>query len=423
MNNCIPRVFEFQGFQTIDVQEWLSKKLIKIILQPNQEMRCCRCRSKLRNYESSYQLQVRHLDVFEHLVLLIFDRRKGYCPECKKVRSEYIEFISDNSPHVTKAFTWFTSRLCEIASVVNIAKFLRIDKMLAYRIDYHILQRLLMRYKIPKVTRISVDEVYARKKKKEGETRDDLFLTIITDLDRHKVIYVSQSRRKEALDRFFKLLGADACSDIKVVACDQHEGYRSSVLEYCKNATVVWDRFHLVQNFNVALNEARKSLFSKNLPDDIKKNLQGKYRFIFLKRNKTRTAEEADHVKALMEANQEFLLLELIKEKFAAFFDSLCENEAKECWEELGIMIYKLFDHSLLKWYRELDREFKQVLNYFKYRVTSAVSEGINNVIKMLKRRAFGYKNMEYFGLKIMQKCGYLNSNYISNNYDALLQI
>ena len=44
--------------------------------------------------------------------------------------------------------------------------------------------------------------------------------------------------------------------------------------------------------------------------------------------------------------------------------------------------------------------------------MTSALSEGHNNVIKMLKRRAFGYRNMEYFRLKIMQVCGYLNSRY-----------
>jgi transposase len=54
-----------------------------------------------------------------------------------------------------------------------------------------------------------------------------------------------------------------------------------------------------------------------------------------------------------------------------------------------------------------------RLANYFRYRVTSAVSEGINNVIKALKRRAYGYRNMEYFRLKILQQCGYLNSRHI----------
>jgi len=151
---------------------------------------------------------------------------------------------------------------------------------------------------------------------------------------------------------------------------------KNSVEKYCKNATVVWDRFHLVKNFNEAVNEARKTLFNKKLPDDVKRNLHGKYRFIFLKREKRRTDEEQNHVKELMEKNQEFFLLELIKEKFPTFFDALDEKEAKEVWDDLGLLIYKLMDRTLLEWYRKLDANFSQLLKYFKYRVTTAISEG-----------------------------------------------
>jgi transposase len=67
----------------------------------------------------------------------------------------------------------------------------------------------------------------------------------------------------------------------------------------------------------------------------------------------------------------------------------------------------------LKNWYNNLDKDWNTLTNYFAFKVTTSLSEGINNVIKMLKRMAFGYKNMEYFRLKIMQKCGYLNSNFI----------
>lgn len=417
MKKFIPRIFQFQGFKTIDIKEWLSKGIIELCLTPEQDMKCFKCMTWLEGLESRHKMKVRHLDVFGCLSILIFYRRKGFCSKCRKYRSEYIEFLSENSPHVTKEFAWFVSRLCEIASVSNSANITGIDKMLAYRIDHRILIRLLGKFRIPKVTKIAVDEVYARRKKKEAETRDDLFLTIITDLNTHKVIFVSHSRRKEALDRFFILLGKEACSKIKVVACDQHEAYKLSVEQHCKNAVVVWDRFHLMQNFNEAVNEARKTLFSKKFPDEVKRRLHGRYRFIFLKRASHRTKREEEHVKELMELNKEFFLLELIKEKFATFFDVEIKEEAMIIWEDLGLLIFKLYDWSLVKWYKNLEKDLNQVLLYFKYRVTTAVSEGINNVIKMLKRKAFGYKNMEYFALKIMQKCGYLNSQYISNPY------
>gem|GEM_PF-4009986 len=60
---------------------------------------------------------------------------------------------------------------------------------------------------------------------KKGENRDDLFFTVICDLDTRKVIWVSSSRRKEALDEFFLIIGKKACEGIDVVACDQHNDY------------------------------------------------------------------------------------------------------------------------------------------------------------------------------------------------------
>lgn len=73
---------------------------------------------------------------------------------------------------------------------------------------------------------------------------------MVVDINTHKVIWVSGSRRKEALDEFFKIIGPENCKKIEVVATDQHTAYAASVEEYCPQATLVWDRFHLVQKFN-----------------------------------------------------------------------------------------------------------------------------------------------------------------------------
>lgn len=75
-----------------------------------------------------------------------------------------------------------------------------------------------------------------------------------------------------------------------------------------------------------------------------------------------------------------------------------------------------------MKWYKNLEAGWETLKNYFHYRVSSSLSEGQNNVIKMLKRRAFGFRNMEYFKLKIMQLCGYLNSRFIYHSNQYLTQ-
>lgn len=67
--------------------------------------------------------------------------------------------------------------------------------------------------------------------------------------------------------------------------------------------------------------------------------------------------------------------------------------------------------HRVANWlWSVFDRN--ELLNYFVHKLTSGVSEGINRAIKGLKWQAYGYKDMAYFALKIMQKCGDLNSRY-----------
>jgi transposase len=288
--------------------------------------------------------------------------------------------------------------------------------MTCYRVDKYILSRLLQGYQIPKVTHISVDEVYARSsvQQKENETREDLFLTVIVDHRTHKVIWVSPSRRKEALDSFFEMIGTEACSEIKVVTCDQHRGYAESVTEHCPNADLIWDRFHLVQNFNEALNDERKIEFEKHKRNKTLDNsfLTGRNRYLFLQKANNRNDSNREKVQEVFSQNQKLSQLEMIKERFHRIFETCFSyqdamNEISMCYK----WAYQIKANSVMKFFWSLvDR--MEFFNYFKHRLTSGVSEGINRAIKGLKWQAYGYKDMAYFALKIMQKCGYLNSKY-----------
>ena len=361
-----------------------------------------------------YWVRARHLKAFNWNVVVCFYREKRWCESCKKVRSEWIDWLCPTSPHMTLELCWWINRLSEITSVLQVSKLESIDKMATYKVDKHILQRLLQGYKIPNVTHISVDEVYARSpvQQKENETRDDLFLTVIVDHRTHKVIWVSQSRRKEALDTFFEMIGPEGCKQIKVVTCDQHRGYGESVAQYCPGADLVWDRFHLVQNFNEALNEERKKEWDKyGNPADGDDLLAAKYRYIYLTKSKNRSALDKWHIKEVMSKNEKISYMEFIKEHFHKMFDCTSENEAKEMLNECYEWSVQAKASNLVKYFWSL-MERNELWNYFKHKITSGVSEGINRAIKTLKWQAYGYKDMVYFALKIMQKCGYLNSRY-----------
>lgn len=412
----LPRIFQFSKHETIDVKEYLSDRYVELHLRrkPEEEMLCGRCGDGLEPGHGSYLVKIQHMPMFMNHCWLVFRRQKGYCKSCKKIRSEGLDFLSPDTPHKTLEYAWWIGRLCEIAPVHEVAEVMSESSATAWRLDYKRMKRMLGKYNIPRAKRICVDEVYVRKKPKPGETRDDRFFTVVCDLDTRRVIWVSSSRRKEALDEFFLIIGKKACEEIEVVATDLHEGYGASVREHCPQATQVWDRFHIMQIFDEAVNETRKGLHEEASRGSEQKRLsRGKFRFMFLKKASKRTKEESDHFDKIVSENQYFLRLEIIKEAMHEFFNARDLDDAKTVFENIGDWIWQAGFEPLMKWYENLEKHWSTLKNYFKHRVTSALSEGMNNVIKTLKRAGYGYRNMHYFKLKILQRCGYLNSKYM----------
>jgi transposase len=413
----IPYAFRnFQGYSVVDIKESIPAQKMEIILekQPDHVCICNRCGHRLGAMKDRYWVRARHLRVFNWQVTVAFWREKRWCENCQKVRSEMIDFICPTSPHITMELAWWISRLSEITSVLQVSKLESVDKGACYEVDYHILQALFQSYEIPKVTHIGVDEVYARgpKQLEKGETRDDLFFTVIVDLRTHKVIWVSKSRRKGALDEFFKILGPDACKDIKVVATDQHDGYTAAVNEHCPNAVVVLDRFHLVKNFNDALNEDRREELEQIDPEgEMGDLMNGKYRYVFLTKGKNRSTTDQKHIATVTKLNKKMAMLEIIKEHFHRLFDAPTEVDAQVMLAEIYQWSLDAKAHNIFKWVLNILQDTR-FWNYFKQRFNSGVVEGINRAIKGLKWQAYGYKNMAYFALKILQKCGYLNHRY-----------
>lgn len=419
---------DFQGFSLRDIKDRVKDRRIEIYLDQGSSntRECHKCRSELSTYHDAHSIKAKHLRMCGWTVEVHFSREKGYCPKCKKVRSQHISWLSPASPHVTLDLAWWLTRLSEITSVLATSKLESIDKNTCYKVDKDILRRLLQGYKIPKAARITVDEVYARgpKQRKQGETRDDLFLTVIVDLKTRKAIWVSKSRRKEALDEYFELIGKEACKEMEVVCTDQHEAYSASVKEYCKNAKIVWDRFHLVQSFNEALNEERKSELEEmdytcGMGKEMGDLMNGKYRYVFLKKAENRSKKDRWHIDEVSRINSKIGKLEIIKEHFHRMFECETKEEAQQILNECYEWAHQIKAPRIIKYiWRLLEEE--RLWNYFKFKVTTSLSEGVNRVIKGLKWQAYGYRDMEYFKLKILQKVGYLNSKYHQNELNLI---
>lgn len=414
----IPEAFRsFQGFVVKDIKEFRETRQLEIHLSHAEggKPHCSRCGCRLGTYKTKHPLRLRHLRMMGWQVEIFLNRHKHWCEECQKDRSEYLSFVCPTSPHLTMELAWWINRLTEITSVLAVSKLESIDKDACYAVDKYILTRLLQGYRIPKIFSLAVDEVYARSREqlKEGENRDDLFFTVIIDAQTRKVIWVTQSRRQEALDEFFQLIGKTACKGIQIVACDQHEAYSQSVMTYCPQAKIVWDKFHLIKNFNDAMNLDRaEELRRLHSEGQITKHfLTGKHKFKFLTKAINRSPKSQAHIDEISKLNTKISKMEMVKEHFHKMFDAQTYLEARPFFDDCMRWAFQAKARCILDWLKSI-RSDVRFWNYFSFRVTNGVAEGINRVIKGLKWQAFGYRDMQYFILKILQKCGYLNSRY-----------
>ena len=362
---------------------------------------CSSCGAVHTSVHSEGQPRVEDLPISGRRVFLYLEKRKCRCPG----GGIYVEFLPWLQGRFTKRFAERINRLTAIATNSEAGWFLGLDDEVVYRIDRAILQEkaddLLAPTPAPRA--MSVDEVAWKK----GHS----YVTNVVDIDRRIVIWNHDKHGKTVLDTFFKSLTEKERAEIEVVTCDGAKGFLSSSRHYAENALIVLDHFHVKSYLSAALEDVRKQELAKAKKDATQDELAGllhcKQRFILLRNKPSRKKTQV--LKRLEELNEPVYKAMLLKEQFATIYDF---REKKAAQPALRAWISDAL-RSGLDPFKELAlklfRKRHYVLNFFVQRITSAISEGINNKIKRLKRMAYGYRDVAYFLLKVHQHRGLLN--------------
>jgi transposase len=307
---------------------------------------------------------------------------------------------------VTDRFAEDVYRLTAIATNVEAGWYLGLDDEKVYRIDRERLEGLFKERlePPPAVVNMSVDEVSWLKYYR--------YVTNVIDVDLRKVIWNGRGRKAEVLDKYYRGIGKNNCGKIESVALDGARTYISSTENNATNALIVYDKFHVVQRLNSTVDAVRKIELNKARKEergDLVEMMGCKQRFVLLKNKSKLTEKQSEHLNQLCAVNEPIYKAMLLKESFLEVYTKPDEDSAKEC---LNAWITQAAA-SGIKIFHELAEKFKTkaqyILNWFRKRISSAISEGINNKIKRLKRMAYGYRDVGYFLLKIHQHCGLLN--------------
>ncbi len=344
---------------------------------------------------------VEDLPISGKRVFLHIPKRKSLCTSDDSIRVEELDWLRGR---FTKRFAEQVYRLTSITTNQEAGWYLGLDDEVVYRIDRQQLEELARQKlsPVPAPTYMSVDEVAWQKWHH--------YVTNVVDIEKCKVIWNHDGRGTSVLDSFYEDLGAKHCAKIEAVASDGARGFLSATKEHAKNALIVLDHFHVKKYLNDAVDTVRKEELNKARKADnpeLVSLLHCNKRFILMQNKASKRKENL--LDKLADLNEPIYKSMLLKDQFLTVYSS---HDRATAQKNLRQWIVSAITSGLpafvelgFKFFRK--RHF--VLNYFICKITTAISEGINNKIKRLKRMAYGYRDVKYFLLKIHQHCGLLN--------------
>lgn len=429
----------FLGIQDVQIEEIrlreaIGRADINVRFQSDNS-RCPDCGWKLtRIHDWQWRkIQGPPMGVFTHVVLHVAFPR-AYCVFCKRNRSPKIPWQHPHCSSVTCGFAEVAGRLMEETTCEAASRLLHGNARTFWELDQFRMELLSRRMKLPadiNLSYLSADEVHFKTiwtAADEGPFANrwkPQFVTNLVSYHARKVLGNAAGRGAEALSEALCVLSNEQKLGVKNFGLDMHDPFISVVSKECPRAEICIDRFHLVQQVNRTFDEVRKSEFKKARESKIiflEGMLSPSRRFILVERHRKRSAIEVKMLDRLRQLNDNIHLGMLLVESFHFILDK--KNLAD--FRQGLVDWYKLVRESRLKPFKKLARTISKYRHYIEpyitSRLTTAVSEGLNNKIKTLKRMAYGYTNPKSFRNKILQRCGYLNHYYINTN-DLFLRI
>lgn len=420
------------GLQDVDVEkiEFSQEKLsATVTVRQRRESACCsRCRKPLYGVKQWRKRKLRGppLGALTE-VRVIFYQLQGACGDCQSHRLAYAPFVHPRFKQLSTAFAEVAGRLMEEITCEATARLLRYDSRPLWQLDQWRMRRMKSHLKTPKdlnLKLMSADEVHMRtvkpkKHKWNKEEWERKFVTNLVAYNHSKVIANAAGRDTRALKRCLKQLTEPQRLSIEYLAVDMHDPFIKAASQLCPNAEIAVDRFHVAEQLNRRFDEIRRLEFqkAKEAGDQFQeKMLSGSKRFILVEREKDLSKDDLKRLKRLREVNENINTAMLLVEYFHAVLDKKNVKEFRKGLE-LWYGLVKESGLKPLKDFARLVRKYRlNIETYIRSHLTTAVSEGLNNKIKVLKRMGYGYTNEESFMNKILQRCGFLNSTYVNTD-------
>jgi transposase len=384
--------FGIRGYEYLQTCYKRGQVFFKIH-QKRENLRCSICKSRDVIRKGTIQRQFRSLPIGRRTVWIILTIQRVFCRSCDKIRQVNLGFADPRFTY-TKSFERYALDLCRHMTILDVARHLDVSWDTIKNIQKRYLKKHFSRPKLKKLKRIAIDEITI------GHGHQ--YLTIVLDLVTGAVVFVGDGKGSEALDPFWKRLKRSKAT-IGAVAIDMSPSYISAVTENLPKAVIVFDHFHVIKLYNERLSEFRRHLYYQVKTSMEKEVIKGT-RWLLLKNPENLNPEhdEQQRLQKALELNQPLATVYYMKEDLRRLWSQKNQKAASSFLDDWvsrakssGIKMLEKFADTLMN-------HRYGILSYYLHSISTGPLEGTNNKIKTMKRQAYGFRDMEFFKLKIM---------------------
>jgi transposase len=384
--------------------------LVEVRPDGRSRARCSGCEQKRSGYDTLPPRRFAFVPLWGIAVYLVYAMRRVECPECG-VTVESVPWV-DGKERITKAYAWFLAGWAKRLSWKEVATVFHTSWDTVFRsvemaVDWGLLHR-----DMSGITAIGIDEVLWQRGYK--------FLTVVYQIDAgvRRLLWVGQDRKEATLLRFFRTFGKARSAELRFICSDMWKPYLQVIARKASHAVHVLDRFHIAANMSKAIDKVRAQEAREMKANGYEPVLKHT-RFCLLKRPENLTDKQQVTLAELLRYNLRTVRAYLLKEDFQAFWDFMLPSVAGYFLDRWIGRAMRSRIEPMKAIARSLRSHRQLILNWFEARGTIALGavEGLNNKLKVITRRAYGFRSFRKAEVALYHALGRLPEPEIAHRF------
>ena len=392
--------FVYRGARLEEEDDGLAL-VVRVKPRKNNRPVCSACGKVGRAYDHLEERRFEFVPIWGILVFLAYRMRRVDCKRCG-VTVELVPW-GDGKNRLTTTYRWYLATWAKRLSWKEVGSIFRTSWDSVCRAVEHAVEWGLANRDLSKVTALGIDEI--------AWARGHTYLTLVYDIggESKRLLAVEEERTEVSLRSCLESLGESVCGKIQYVCSDMWKPYLNVIAERLSEAVHVLDRFHVMQQFGKALDEVRAEE-AKRLVNDGYEPVLKQSRWCFLKRPENLTDKQTVKLSEILKYNLRTVRAYLLREEFQRLWEYNSAWWAGRFLDEWTGRVMRSRLEPMKKIARSIRNHRPLILNWFRARgqVSAGAVEGLNNKLKLVTRKSYGFRTADVAKLALLHNLGQL---------------